>query len=82
MNELKPEILFSIGARNSLPNLTGDRPVVILLHAHASRSLIAEIRLMFGSRLKEILYCPVYEGYISKIYLKTERLAFEVIVYM
>lgn len=58
MNELKPEILFSIGARNSLPNLTGDRPVVILLHAHASRSLIAEMRLMFGSRLKEILYCP------------------------
>jgi len=58
MSELKPEILFSIGARKNLPTLTGNRPVVILVYAHANRGLIEEIRLMFGSRLKEILYCP------------------------
>jgi alcohol dehydrogenase class IV len=58
MSEMKPEILFSIGARNNLPSLTGDRPVVILVYAHANRTLIEEIRVMFGSRLKEILYCP------------------------
>lgn len=58
MNQFKPEITFSIGARIHLTSLTGDRPVVILLHAHANRGLIDEIRLMFGSRLKEILYCP------------------------
>jgi len=58
MSELKPEISFSIGARHSLPALTGDRPVVILMHSHASRALIEEVRAMFGSRLKEMLYCP------------------------
>ncbi|MDN3988556.1 iron-containing alcohol dehydrogenase [Zwartia vadi] len=58
MNEFKPEITFSIGARHNLTTLTGNRPVVILLHAHASRTLIDELRNMFGSRLKEILYCP------------------------
>lgn len=58
MNELKPEISFSIGARHHLPRLTGDQPVVLLLHSHASRTLVDEVRTMFGTRLKEILYCP------------------------
>lgn len=58
MIELKPEISFSIGARHHLPQLTGDHPVVILMHSHASRTLIDEVRIMFGQRLKEILFCP------------------------
>jgi len=58
MNDLKPEISFSLGARNNAATLTGDRPVVVLMHSHASRSLIEETRVIFGSRLKEILYCP------------------------
>jgi len=58
MNELKPEISFGLGARHNIPTLTGDRPIVILLHTHASRSLVDEMRALFGSRLKEILYCP------------------------
>jgi len=58
MNDLKPEISFSIGARHRLPTLTGDRSVVVLAHSHASRPLIEEVRTMFGVRLKEILYCP------------------------
>lgn len=58
MNDLKPEISFSIGARHTIPALIGDRAVVILLHSHASRQLIDEVRSMFGVRLKEILYCP------------------------
>lgn len=58
MNQLKPEITFCIGARQTVPQLIGNRPVVILLHAHADRTLIEELRILFGSRLKEILYCP------------------------
>ena len=58
MIESKPEISFSIGARHNVPSLIGDRPVVILLHSNANRLLIDEIRVMFGSRLKEILQCP------------------------
>lgn len=58
MNLLKPEISFSIGARHTVPQLIGQRPVVILLHSHVDRSLVEELRLMFGSPLKEILYCP------------------------
>jgi alcohol dehydrogenase class IV len=58
MSDAKPEISFSIGARHNVPSLVGNRPVVIVLHSNANRLLIDEIRVMFGSRLKEILYCP------------------------
>ena len=58
MSEHKPEISFSVGARHNLPQLTGDHPVVVLLHSHATRTLIDEVRAMYGARLKEILYCP------------------------
>jgi alcohol dehydrogenase class IV len=63
MIDLKPQISFSIGARKILPCLTGDRPVVIVMHAHASSFLIDELRKLFGIRLKEILYCP--DGLLS-----------------
>lgn len=63
MNDFKPEIHFRVGARYDVPALTGDRPVVILTHAHASRTSIEEFRSMFGSRLKEILYAP--DGLLS-----------------
>ena len=58
MNLPKPEISFSIGARQHVPQLIGQRPVVIILHAHAERTLVEELRTLFGSQLKEILYCP------------------------
>lgn len=58
MNEAKPEISFSIGARHLAPSLIGDRAIVILLHSKANRLLIDEMRSMFGTRLKDILYCP------------------------
>jgi alcohol dehydrogenase class IV len=58
MSEAKPEISFSIGARRNVSSLIGDRPVAILLHSNANRQLIDEIRVIFGSRLKDILYCP------------------------
>lgn len=63
MSDLKPEIIFKIGARKTLPLLTGDRPVVIVIHAHANNFLINELHVMFGVRLKEILYCP--DGLLS-----------------
>ena len=58
MKILKPEISFSVGARHQAPHLTGDRPVVVILHAHIDRMTVQEIRSMFGSRLKEIIYVP------------------------
>lgn len=58
MIESKPEISFSIGARRDVPSLVGDRPIVILMHSNANRLLIDEMRFMFGSQLKDILYCP------------------------